>query len=515
MGLPIRSPLLLPDGYGVLDAVDGFAACSEGLVSMRSARGDADGHFAHRKIAHPMDGRNRRPGMLAGDPFQHAPHLLFSKALVRFVLEARHGLAVSVVPNDAVEDADAARTCMLDRNADTVERDLFVGHGADHDRCASGYGRQDVDSVSVPKCLVRFDEISVHRQPHALEELRERWKALSDGISQSRLWDARLIELERRAVAASQLLRGGVVVNANLHPPRTVAGLEKRAARGSVVESTVVTESGLKLISWVVGASFVGAMLAIPQPVDPWEMPSLVLEREATVDAIRFDEALATEALESREARTLQSLFLDHGRAEASPPYELREYNRRQADIHRATKALIDKHGPAAFEAMRAGAVEEFIDAFYRSRGVPRDDHEVAMLGGFPEIAVRYGLMKGDVVVAPELSIRALYKARWNAIHRQDFTAGFSKIELQAYWGWLALHGWGTPLDTRQAALVSFREAGGLGTEEAAALFDVLDGRFERAGLSLRDLYEQRGELRLRNLSLGALHAALLPQRTP
>lgn len=277
----------------------------------------------------------------------------------------------------------------------------------------------------------------------------------------------------------------------------------------------MVTESGLKLISWVVGASFVGAMLAIPQPVDPWEMPSLVLEREATVDAIRFDEALATEALESREARTLQSLFLDHGRAEASPPYELREYNRRQADIHRATEALIDKHGPAAFEAMRAGAVEEFIDAFYRSRGVPRDDHEVAMLGGFPEIAVRYGLMKGDVVVAPELSIRALYKARWNAIHRQDFTAGFSKIELQAYWGWLALHGWGTPLDTRQAALVSFREAGGLGTEEAAALFDVLDGRFERAGLSLRDLYEQRGELRLRNLSLGALHAALLPQRTP
>ena len=291
--------------------------------------------------------------------------------------------------------------------------------------------------------------------------------------------------------------------------------MEKRAAEGSMVESVAVTESGLKLISWVVGASFVGAMLAIPQPVDPWEMPSLVLDREATEDAIRFDEALAAEALESEEARALRTLFLDHGRAEANPPYELKEYNRRQADIHRAIKALIEKHGPAAFESMRARAVEEFVDAFDRSEGAPRDDHAVALFGGFSQIAARYGLVKSGVPVAPELSIRALYKARWNAIHRHPFTAGFSKIELQAYWGWLALHGWGAPLDSRRDALVSFREAGGLGTEEAAALFDVLDGRFERAGLSLQELYEERGELRLRNLSLGALHAALLPQRAP
>ncbi len=54
-----------------------------------------------------------------------------------------------------------------------------------------------------------------------------------------------------------------------------------------------MTESGLKLIVWLVAAGLTGAMLAIPQPVDPWEMPSLVLDRAAVSDAIRLDEALA------------------------------------------------------------------------------------------------------------------------------------------------------------------------------------------------------------------------------
>jgi hypothetical protein len=276
-----------------------------------------------------------------------------------------------------------------------------------------------------------------------------------------------------------------------------------------------VTESGLKLICWVVGAAFAGAMLAVPQAVDPWEMPSLVLDRNEVCDAIRFDEVLASEALDSSEAQALRSLFLDHGRAEANPPYETKEYNRRQAAIHRATEALIEAHGPPAFEALRARAVEDFVEIFYESGGRPRNDDEVAVLGGFPEIVERYGLMHEGHVVAPELTIRVLYKARWNAIHRRPFVDGFSKIELQAYWGWLALHGWGAPLSSRRDALVAFGEADGYGTQEAAALLDILDGRPELAGRSLQALYEERRELRLRNLSLGALHASLLRNESP
>ncbi|MBW2687269.1 MAG: hypothetical protein JRE19_15335, partial [Deltaproteobacteria bacterium] len=83
-----------------------------------------------------------------------------------------------------------------------------------------------------------------------------------------------------------------------------------------------MTESGLKLIVWLIAASLVGTTLAIPQPVDPWEMPSLVLDRAAASDAIRLDETLANELVDTAEAQALRSLFLDHGRSEANPPYE-------------------------------------------------------------------------------------------------------------------------------------------------------------------------------------------------
>lgn len=269
-----------------------------------------------------------------------------------------------------------------------------------------------------------------------------------------------------------------------------------------------MTESGAKLIAWVFAGALSFAVLAMPQPVDPWEMPSLVLDRVEASDAIRFDRVLAAEAPRSEEAQTLRSLFEAHGEAEANPPYARREYDRRQAAIHEARKAVIGAHGPAGFEAMRAHAVEEFADLFLRSR-VPSSEREAAaILGGFPEVAERYGLVSGGVVVAPELTIRTVYKARWNAIHRRPLVEGLSTIELQSYWGWLSLHGWGTSLDRREDALIAFRNAGGAGAEEAAALFDVLGRRPDRAAASLRALYVKTDQLRLRNLALGAAHAS-------
>jgi hypothetical protein len=266
---------------------------------------------------------------------------------------------------------------------------------------------------------------------------------------------------------------------------------------------------------WCVGAAAVAAVLAVPQPVDPWEMPSLVLDRAAVSDAIRFNRALAAEAPDTDDARTLRSLFLDHGRGEARPPYSTREYDRRQAEIHHATTALLADVGPAALDALRASAVEEFVRIFYEPRDAPQTEEELGILGGYPEIAERYGLVHRGVIVAPELVVRALYEARWNAVHRRPLVDGFSRIERQAYWGWLALHGWGQPIGRREDALVAFREAGGRGADEAAALFDLLAGRPDRAGASLQDLYRATGQLRLRNMGLGALHVALLQTGRP
>jgi hypothetical protein len=245
-----------------------------------------------------------------------------------------------------------------------------------------------------------------------------------------------------------------------------------------------VTESGIKLIVWLVAASLIGAMLAIPQPVDPWEMPSLVLDRAAASDAIGLDETLANEVLDTEEARALRSLFLDHGRSEANPPYA-------------------------------RGAVEDFVRVFGDGSHEAQNDYEVGVLGGMHDVLQTYGAIHQGVLVAPPLTARVFYKARWNSIHRRPFVEGFAQVELQAYWGWLALHGWGKPLEEREDALVAFRDAGGFGTQEAAALFDLLASRPDRASKSLEKLYQARGELRLRNLALGALHAALLPAGSP
>ena len=276
-----------------------------------------------------------------------------------------------------------------------------------------------------------------------------------------------------------------------------------------------MTESGLKLIAWLVAASLAGAMLAMPQPVDPWEMPSLVLDRAAVSDAIRLDETLANELLGSEEEQTLRTLFLDHGRSEANPPYERVEFDQRQVAIHHATKSLIDAQGSPALEAMRAAAVEEFVRMFGDGNHEPQDDYEVGVFGGVREVLQQYGAMHEGVLVAPPLTARVFYKARWNSIHRHPFVDGFAQVELQAYWGWMALHAWGKPLEAREDALVAFRDAGGFGTQEAASLFDLLAGRPDRASKSLEKLYAVTGELRLRNLALGARHAALLPGRSP
>ncbi len=276
-----------------------------------------------------------------------------------------------------------------------------------------------------------------------------------------------------------------------------------------------MSESGLKLIVWLVAAGVAGATLTAPQPVDPWELPSLVLDRAATSDAIKLDEALAGEVLETPEAQTLRALFLDHGRAEANPPYERVEFDERQAAIHRANEALFAKHGAPALGAMRASAVDEFMRVLGDGAHEGRDDYETGVLGGMGAILEQYGVARDGVLVAPPLTARVFYKARWNSIHRRPFVEGFAPVELQAYWGWLALHGWGKALDEREDALVSFRDAGGFGTQEAAALFDLLAGRPERSATSLGALYEARGELRLRNLALGALHATLLPAGGP
>jgi len=197
-----------------------------------------------------------------------------------------------------------------------------------------------------------------------------------------------------------------------------------------------------------------------------------------------------------------------HGLAESRPPYSKADYDTRQADIHRAIERLERVHGRRAFAAIRARAVEDFMRVFADGAQEPDGDDQIGVVGGFVDILERYGAKYRGVVIAPMATVRALYKARWNLVHRTSATDGFSEIELQAYWGWLALHGWGVPLQERIAALDRYRKAGGANVAEAAALFTLLEGRPEEAARALQALYESKRELRLRNFALAALHAA-------
>lgn len=269
----------------------------------------------------------------------------------------------------------------------------------------------------------------------------------------------------------------------------------------------------MKLVLWVAAASLAGAMLAIPQPVDPWEMPSLVLSRKAVAEEVRQNEALAASLPDGEEIDRLRELFIGHGLAEINPPYTKVDYDSRQADIYRAIKALVGKHGAAAFGVMRAHATVDFMRIFGDGRGTPEAEDDIGAVGGFREMLEKYGVIHREVLIAPEMTVRALYKARWNLIHRVPATDGFSEIELQAYWGWLALHGWGVPLQERRDALVAYRDAGGANTQEALALFELLERRPETAAKLLEALYSEDRELRLRNLALGAFHAARAAQR--
>lgn len=280
-----------------------------------------------------------------------------------------------------------------------------------------------------------------------------------------------------------------------------------------MVESPPVGESSFKVAFWFVVVALAGTVLAVPQPVDPWEMPSLVLDRAEASDAINLDRALAAEAPSSNEARALRAIFLEHGRAESNPPYERREYDQRQIAIHRAMASFSDAHGAVALGAMRASAVEEAVGVFEDEGFEARD--ESGAIGGFGTILKQYGAVRDGVLIAPPLTLRALYKARWNAVHRLPFIDGFSPIEAQAYWGWLALQAWGKPLEKRREALLAFRDAGGFGTDEAEALFDVLQGRTASAEVALNRLYESTGQLRVRNIALGVHHATLLRSGSP
>jgi hypothetical protein len=260
----------------------------------------------------------------------------------------------------------------------------------------------------------------------------------------------------------------------------------------------------MTLIFWVLLTSLVGAMIVAPQAVAAWEMPSLVLERASVREALDEDEERASKLQESPEIDDLQRLFLEHGEREADSSDTRQEYDRRQALISHKIETLEGSGGPELVAALRADATERFIEVFSRRGASAQTSEAKGRWGAFGQMLHKYGLIYEGVVIAPEMTVRAVYKARWNAIHRRPLVDGLSPIELQAYWGWLALHAAMFPLERRVEALQGYAAAGGRSSTEAAAMFALIAQEPERAVEPLEQLYEDSGRIRFRNLALGA-----------
>jgi len=258
-----------------------------------------------------------------------------------------------------------------------------------------------------------------------------------------------------------------------------------------------MTPSGARLIVVTVGACCVGLLIALPRPIEPTELPALRLDA-AAVTEVRAARRAAS-APESPQAALLRNLYLEQGRAEVNRDTES-ALEVRRTRVDNAVAAFLEAHDEEALAALRNAMVAELPAAL---GGDLEPEEEEGTLGSFPRILERYHAAVDGVVVAPDFVVETLYAARWNTIFHREPTDGFTDVEKQAYWGWLALRS-RADMELRKSALEHFAEAGGSGAAEAAAVLAFHSGSPAQAAILFDRLYEGTGELRFRNHALAA-----------
>ena len=254
-----------------------------------------------------------------------------------------------------------------------------------------------------------------------------------------------------------------------------------------------MTPSGARLIVAVTAAGCAAVLLAIPQPVIPTEGPGLRLDRSA-VSAVLDAESNAP-APSGEHVTKLLELHAEQGRVERTEGESRQAFAARERAIREAIAQLSDDE----IDALRARAMQRLGPAL---AGEVSEDEQAEVLGSFPRMLERYGAARDGEVVAPDFVVRTLYKGRWNGIHRRELTEGFAQVELQAYWGWLALHAESAPLGRRLEGLELYRRAGGGHADEARAYLAFRNEQEARASATYAEIFESRGDLRARNHAL-------------
>ncbi len=249
-------------------------------------------------------------------------------------------------------------------------------------------------------------------------------------------------------------------------------------------------------------------VLATPRALMPDELPVLVLDRGEVARALAADVVLAATAPGGVDVDELAERYLDEGRAEHATAVEQRLIQQRQRAWQQLVQGVFARIGIAGIKGLRAQTLLHFMRAW---RGEIADAAETeGLLGSLPEVLHTYGVTAADrSLLAPELCLRVNFKARWNLIHGLPVSSDFSRIESQAFEGWIALHANAAPDDRRLRAARTFHEAGGHRSAQALATWLYRVGHPADAVVLMKRERDARRELFTRNYGLGLAAAAL------
>jgi hypothetical protein len=243
-------------------------------------------------------------------------------------------------------------------------------------------------------------------------------------------------------------------------------------------------------------------LCAAPRPA-PLELPVLVLDEPKARQQIAADEQLAARKQSDLDREFYQALR-DVGRSELERQ-EQRAYalEQRLFGLKRKLKSDLDAQGVAA---VRAYATQRSMLALMARLDDENEERE--LIGAQRSMFAAYGYISPEGgLLAPELTLRAMFKVRWSMIFSDaEPTAGLTPIELYAYEGFRALEAEQLPPHVRVAALYELiRAGGGLRAERALAIVQAANGKGGPLLARVQNSEQESAQLRLRNMALSVL----------
>jgi hypothetical protein len=253
----------------------------------------------------------------------------------------------------------------------------------------------------------------------------------------------------------------------------------------------------------VTAASCAILLCVVPRPA-PLELPVLLLDEAKVSAQIAADDRLAGRK-ESDLGRAFYQALRETGRAELEPD-EARAHalGQRIKELTERARHELDADG---LSAVRAYATQRSMLALLAQLEDEQEERE--LLGAQRSMFASYGYISAEgTPLAPALTLRAMFKVRWNMIFGQAPTAALSQVEIFAYEGFRALEAEHIPLGVRFTALYELiRAGGGVRAERALAILQAASGKAGPLIARVQNSEQESAQIRLSNMALTVLRA--------